>query len=59
MNAKEIIKLLVANGWTHQKTTGSHMGFKKGNQSVTVPYHGAKDIAIGTTHTILKKAGLK
>jgi predicted RNA binding protein YcfA (HicA-like mRNA interferase family) len=60
MKAKEVIKLLIKNGWYEQRQSGSHKQFahpvRKG--TVTVPMHGG-DIPIGTLNSILKQAGLK
>jgi predicted RNA binding protein YcfA (HicA-like mRNA interferase family) len=60
MKAREVIKLLVKNGWYEKRKSGSHKQFahpvRKG--TVTVPMHGG-DIPIGTMNSILKQAGLK
>lgn len=60
MKAKEIIKILEADGWYEKNQKGSHKHFlhptKKGK--VTVPEHRSKDIPIGTAKNILKQAGL-
>lgn len=62
MTAKDLIKLLVANGWYEaREQKGSHKIFKHKDSDCTipVPMHSGKDLAIGTLHSILKKAGLK
>lgn len=52
--------MIEADGWIFHHATGSHHHFthpvKKG--IVTVP-HPKKDLKKGTTHSILKQAGLK
>jgi predicted RNA binding protein YcfA (HicA-like mRNA interferase family) len=61
MTAREVIKLLVANGWYAAGQTGSHQHFKHQLQAgkVTVPVHAGRDLKPGTLNQILKKAGLK
>lgn len=60
-SSKEIIKLLIEDGWyEYQSTTGSHHSFKhplkKGR--VVVP-HPRKDFPIGTLKSIEKQSGIK
>ncbi len=60
MNAKDLIKKLEDAGYKLSRSKGSHRTYtKQGRKSVTVPYHGSKDIPIGTANKILKEAGLK
>ena len=60
MTAKEAEKKLLADGWVHVKTTGSHKQFKHPVKpgKVTVPQHRG-DLDIGTAKSILEQAGLK
>ena len=60
MTAKEIEKLLLADGWYHKNTWGSHKQFKHPVKpgKVTVPQHRG-DLDIGTAKSILEQAGLK
>ena len=59
MTAKEIMRILKANGWELDRITGSHHVFEKtGCRSVTVPVHGNKDLGI-LGKRILKEAGIK
>ena len=60
MTAKEIEKLLLADGWYHKNTRGSHKQFKHPVKpgKVTVPQHRG-DLDIGTAKSILERAGLK
>lgn len=60
MTAKEMIKLLKANGFEEVRQNGSHKVFENketGNIAI-VPYH-SKDLKKGTEQNILKQAGLK
>lgn len=61
MTAKQVIKLLEKEGWYEVRQSGSHKIFKNDKHKVTisVPYHGNKDLAEGTLNSILKQAGLK
>jgi len=60
MTAKDIVRILQADGWVKKSQRGSHLQFvhptKKGK--VTVPMHD-KDLDIKTYNSILKQAGLK
>ena len=59
MTAREIMKILTDNGWTLERVKGSHYVFEKeGCRSVTVPFHGNKDIG-NFGKLILKEAGIK
>ncbi len=60
MTAKEIEKILLADGWYHKSTKGSHKQFKHPTKpgKVTVPQHKG-DIDIGTAKSILEQAGLR
>lgn len=60
MTAREVEKRLLADGWVHVKTTGSHKQFKHSSKpgKVTVPQHKG-DLDIKTANSILKQAGLK
>jgi predicted RNA binding protein YcfA (HicA-like mRNA interferase family) len=62
MKVKDIITLLIQDGWYEVSQKGSHKQYKhkikKGR--VTVSYHGRNiDIPPGTLNSILKQAGLK
>jgi predicted RNA binding protein YcfA (HicA-like mRNA interferase family) len=39
MSGREVARMLEHNEWTYQRTSGSHMNFKKGECRVTVPDH--------------------
>lgn len=60
MKAKELEKLLIADGWYHKNTKGSHKHFKHPSRpgKVTIPQHGG-DLDIKTAKSILEQAGLK
>jgi len=60
MRAREIIRLLEADGWREVRQKGSHKQYKHADKQgvITVPDHSG-DMKHGTAHGILKKAGLK
>ena len=60
MTPREMINLLVANGFKIIAQTGSHVKLKNqttGKQTI-VPFH-RRDLSKGTEHIILKQAGIK
>lgn len=56
---KEVINMLLQNGYTFKSQKGSHMKYEKDGNVVIVPAHGKKGIEKGTYHSILRQAGLK
>lgn len=59
MTGKELVKLLIANGWKVDRIHGSHTIMVKGSQTIVVPVHGNSDLKPGLLNAILKSAGLK
>lgn len=59
MRANEIEKIIIADGWYHASTKGSHKQFKHPTKpgKVTIPQHRG-DLDIKTAKSILKQAGL-
>lgn len=58
MKDKDLLKLLLKNGWKVERIKGSHYILKKGEQVETIPIHG-KDMKKGLENAILKRTGLK
>ena len=56
---KEVISLLLKNGYELKSQKGSHLKFEKDEKVVIVPNHGSKGIEKGTYYSILKQAGLR
>ena len=59
MTAREVMRILEANGWKLKRTSGSHHVFDKQGaiRPVVVPFHGNTDLgAFGKR--ILKEAGI-
>ncbi len=61
MKAKELLKLLIKDGWYVVSQKGSHIKLKHNTKSGSIifPNHGSKEIAKVTEKSIRKKAGLK
>ena len=58
MKDKDLLKLLIQNGWVMTNIKGSHYRLKKGNQVEVIPIHG-KDMKIGLLTAILKRTGIQ
>jgi predicted RNA binding protein YcfA (HicA-like mRNA interferase family) len=61
MKVREVIRMLLDDGWFRVATRGSHHQYKHLTKSgrVTVPGSGNDDLAPGTLASILKQAGLR
>lgn len=59
MTGKEMVKLLISNGWMIDRIHGSHYVMIKGSKTIVVPFHGNNDLKPGLLNAILKQAGLK
>lgn len=58
MKPKDIIKILLQNGWQKVSVKGSHYKFKKGDKVTIVAYHN-KDLKPKTLESIERQTGLK
>jgi len=58
MNAKEVLKILYAQGFEQVSQKGSHLKLAKGDKKVIVPVHGTRDIPVGTLKSIEKQSGI-
>lgn len=61
MKVRDLLRLLVADGWVLVRTRGSHRQFKHPTKPglVTLAGSGNDDLSAGTLNSILKQAGLK
>lgn len=61
MKTKELIKFIEKEGWQIVRQSGSHIQLKHPTQkgTVTIPFHGNKDVPKWLENSILKQAGLK
>ncbi len=55
-NSRDIIRRLEAEGWVLVSSKGSHHKFRRGGQSLIVPYP-KKDLPLGTARSIARAAG--
>jgi mRNA interferase HicA len=58
MKDKDLMKLLLQNGWEEVHIKGSHHKLRKGNDTEIIPIHG-KDVPAGLLNSILKRTGLR
>lgn len=58
MKDKDLLKLLLQNGWTVKRIQGSHHILQKDDKTEVVPIHN-KDVPTGLLNVILKRTGLK
>ncbi len=60
MKSKELIRLLMRNGWYIVRQKGSHviMRHPGKNRQIVVLMHGNQDMAFGVLRRILRDAGL-
>lgn len=58
MKDKDLLKLLLKNGWEVDRINGSHHVLKKNGQIEVLPIHN-KDVPTGLLEKILKRTGLK
>ena len=59
MRSKELIRLLKEHGWVIDRIKGSHYIMIKDKKTISVPFHGSKDLGKGLVSDILKQSGLK
>ncbi len=58
MKDKDLLKLLLQDGWKIDRIKGSHHILKKDNKIEVIPIHG-KDVPKGLLNKILKHTELK
>ena len=60
MNSRDVIRLLLADGWVEVARRGSHAQFKHPTKPgrVTVP-HPKRELPLGTLKSIERQAGVK
>ena len=61
MKVKDLVKMLEDDGWSLDRTKGSHRQFKHSTKPGTVTVAGKPSVEIpsGTLNAILKQSGLK
>lgn len=58
-SVKDVVTMLLENGFVLKGQKGSHMKFEKNGRVVIVPNHSSKGVEKGTYYSILRQAGLK
>lgn len=58
MKDKDLLKLLIKNGWEDRRQRGSHHRLVKGEHFEVIAVHG-KDVPAGLLNAIMKRTGLK
>ena len=60
MESREIIRILLKNGWTHVRTKGSHCIFSDhATGRIAVVPHPRKDVPTGTVKALERATGCK
>jgi len=59
LTGKQLVKLLLEDGWTVDRIAGSHYIMVKDGKTISVPVHDNKDLPTGLLNKLLKQAGLK
>jgi predicted RNA binding protein YcfA (HicA-like mRNA interferase family) len=59
VTGKQLIKLLMEQGWNLDRVSGSHHIMIKGNKTISVPVHGNRDLGKGLLNALMKQGGLK
>ncbi|MDP6651215.1 MAG: type II toxin-antitoxin system HicA family toxin [Gammaproteobacteria bacterium] len=61
MKVRDLIQRVEQDGWFRVRTRGSHRQYKHPNKRglVTIPGKMSDDLAVKTTHSIFKQAGLE
>ena len=61
MKVRDVVRLLVSDGWVQASQKGSHRQFEHASKpgKVTVPGKMSDDVPIGTFKSILRQAGLE
>ncbi len=59
MKVREVVRMLLEDGWYRVRTRGSHHQYKHGEKKGLVPGTMNDELAPGTLNSILKQAGLK
>lgn len=59
MKDKDLLKLLLKNGWQDVRQRGSHHRLVKGDKFEVIAVHGKDIMPKGLLNAILKRTGLK
>ena len=59
MKSSELHRLILRNGWIAIRQAGSHVIYEKDGKSVSVPFHGSKEMGKGIANRFIREMGLK
>lgn len=59
LTGMELVKLLMKEGWTVDRISGSHYIMVRGGGTLSVPVHAGRELPTGLLNKLLKQAGLK
>jgi len=59
MKSSELQRLIIKNGWTLLRVSGSHYVYEKDGRTYPVPFHGSKEMGTGIAARIKKDMNLK
>lgn len=59
MKSSELHRLIQKNGWQAIRQTGSHIIYEKDGKTVSVPFHGPKEMGTGIANKFIRVMGLK
>jgi predicted RNA binding protein YcfA (HicA-like mRNA interferase family) len=59
VKSSELNKLILKNGWSAVRQSGSHIIYEKNGIRYVVPYHGSKEVGKGLEYKIRKEMELK
>ena len=59
VTGKQLVQLLLKNGWTLEHVRGSHHVLRKNDKHLSVPVHSGKELGKGLLNQLLKAAGFK
>ena len=59
MKSDEFHRIIMINGWSVIRQSGSHIIYKKGNRTYPVPYHRGDELGKGLERKIRKEMDLR
>lgn len=59
MKSSELHRLIQKNGWQVIRQAGSHVIYEKAGKTISVPFHGAKEMGTGIANKFIREMGLK
>ena len=57
MKSSELHRLILKNGWRSIRQAGSHVIYEKDGKTVSVPFHGSKEMGSGIARRFIRGDG--